>query len=364
MSNKYLDIIRDNKYLIFIDECNIDNDIINIIDHNINKCVINNNKIGEIINRYIYKEKLVKLQEENNIIINKIDKFYKNLLITEQYNKLMSNIEIIKNYKNIRKTKKKREEYKISIEFINKISNQKGIDLCKSIEIINNNGVPINSQKIQFDNNKNTTYIIYNEYIEQLLKNMENIKKEEEFINNTIKESKRRYNEHKEINNEKNQIGKYYKRWTLLTKEQQIERMDSYTKYYCINNDIKDIQKMSKYIKENFEMNNIKNSDIKWDTKHGIIINVNIIYDKDNNEYRLKEKVTKILNRSKGKGQRIKEEDLNDILLTNILYNNNLDKIYDNVKLILKLDNIKATEKKYIKNKYEEVKNTINSFKE
>lgn len=69
------------------------------------------------------------------------------------------------------------------------------------------------------------------------------------------------------------QTGKYKKRWNLLTDAQQLERIQSFSNYYCLlNNDTENqTDALVSAITDRLANKKLKTSDIKWVIKDGII---------------------------------------------------------------------------------------------
>lgn len=79
------------------------------------------------------------------------------------------------------------------------------------------------------------------------------------------------------------QTGKYKKRWNLLTDTQQLERIQSFSNYYCLlNNDTENqTNDLVSAIMDRIVNKKLKTSDIKWVIKEGIIKEIQTLSWKD-----------------------------------------------------------------------------------
>ena len=88
------------------------------------------------------------------------------------------------------------------------------------------------------------------------------------------------------------QSGKYYKRWSLLTQDQKHERIHSYVQWYCrkYNVSVNNTTDIENFVLQALLKNELKSTDIQWETKSGIISNIKILID-ENGKPNLKPKV-------------------------------------------------------------------------
>jgi hypothetical protein len=89
------------------------------------------------------------------------------------------------------------------------------------------------------------------------------------------------------------QVGKYFKRWSVLTKQEQIERFESFAHFYVDKNLVntliiekeerdKMVETLFDLLKTNFESKRMVYRDYVWNTTRGIIETVKILrYNKD-----------------------------------------------------------------------------------
>lgn len=90
------------------------------------------------------------------------------------------------------------------------------------------------------------------------------------------------------------QSGKYFQKWSSLTDEKQAERIQSYCEWYVRDNCLPTslTGKMYDFVKEKLAEKAIRVSDIKWETKRGMINNINgIVLSYDNESFDVEKRI-------------------------------------------------------------------------
>ncbi len=206
----------------------------------------------------------------------------------------------------------------------------------------------------------------YEEYLDKYmeLKNEEN--KNKRIIENTLKNMNDRFNKwytEKNINIvEEKQIGRYFQIWNNLSQTCIEERLRSYSSYYVtnnlINNNIIEAYDKNKYVdklyifliqKYNTAYLEYK-TDIEWDSKNGIIKNINnISYDIENDTFILDKKF---------ESEILQNEDELNTLILNHIYENKTDK--DLLQSIKSKHKLSKCEKNIISKKYKNMLAILN----
>ncbi len=79
------------------------------------------------------------------------------------------------------------------------------------------------------------------------------------------------------------QIGKYFQKWSGLSQEKKEDRIKSYCDWYARQHSfpLSFSDDMKTYILDQLQAKNLKASDIKWESKMGIISSINIVVNED-----------------------------------------------------------------------------------
>lgn len=79
------------------------------------------------------------------------------------------------------------------------------------------------------------------------------------------------------------QVGRYYKKWSSLTQEKKEERIKSYCDWYARehNKPMSLADQMSRFIVDKLENKDLRIMDVKWDSKMGVITNINIVVQEE-----------------------------------------------------------------------------------
>ena len=339
-----MDYLKEHKHLLFCKELRgFDNPINNCEDESvIQKWIWGKEKVVDNIReKYIENNDIKELERSLDVLRDRIEVFYKNFMGEEKFDKIKDSIKFMKNFTKERKTKKKREEFEKQIKFIEELSKSIKLDLFKSIFLI----YDINMTKVLHIENKGID-IIYENYIENYEKKKEEIIYKKREREREIRECKRILDEYNNI--EVEQEGKYYKKWVLLSEEEKMERINSYVKFYCKEKGLNNEDEMVEYIKKNIEEKKINTKDIKWNTKKGVIVDMNIEYNGDTF-------VIKVSKKKKGM-MRCCEKSMNDIILKGVMTAGNIIQIEKDVMKENKIKKLNNKEKDIIKERYNQFK--------
>jgi len=173
------------------------------------------------------------------------------------------------------------------------------------------------------------------------------------------------------------QEGKYYKKWSLLSVDEQCERLDSFVKYYISKrknfqeNKEDYINKLSTYLKDSLKNKILKYNLMKWNIKTGMIDSVLFEYNEENDEFKLKTKTVTTVKKqsqpvtlfSKENEQYINESILNFLIKnkkeTGILDVEYQDLCFEKIKTNLELKKISKNDKNILKQKYNSIYDII-----
>jgi hypothetical protein len=262
-------------------------------------------------------EKLtLKTLDKNKKDIEKsIDIFIRENLSDSQYEIYNDCIKFIKEWINCRiKTKRIKDKYKTFINNLSILFNETLFEFHTLLSIKYNIQININ----HFDNlNKNVNkskddrlqkiLLVekFNEYIKEYTTKLELMNTNERYVKNITNQlkcdlclfltDKKSFNIKMplyNINKQKNKItqsGKYFKKWSLLSQDEQLERFESFSKYYVQNINIyeKDelelSDKLFDLLNDLYISKQLSYRDFKWNIKMGYIEKITKLkYDKEN----------------------------------------------------------------------------------
>lgn len=207
------------------------------------------------------------------------------------------------------KTKRIKERYNLFINDLSVLYSETSIEFHSYLSIKYNMHIVVNILK---PNIKQKEYFLVREQFDDFIKRYKIESKEIEnrnlFIKNTLRnintdlysfltEKQTFINKLSNVNAIKSnsvvQVGKYFKRWSVLTKQEQIERFESFSHFYVdkylvntliIENEERDkmVETLFNLLKTNFENKRMVYRDYSWNTTRGLIENVKILkYNKD-----------------------------------------------------------------------------------
>lgn len=283
------------------------------------------------------------------------------------------------------KTKKLKQYFNFIINNCSILVNLTNYKIHEFLSLHYNIHIPIN----QITKNKNYINVnimntkLYDDYLIKYKQIIDDIENTHKYINNTInKLNDELYEYIYKISTTKKifkQQGNYFKKWSLLNKEEKINRFNSYSEFY-VNKliesniittlDLELILKLQKLLINEFD--NIKYKYLKWNSQLGIIENINCLHFDNqtnifslliNNEISNKNKpisTRSILNKQ---NTNIINEELMIYLIIlkkqNKLINENIKELkssfLENIKDKLKLKRILIHDRQEIYKKFDEI---------
>lgn len=264
----------------------------------------------ELFDDLIKQTELYKMYDTKTKLENTITNFIRDNITNSQMVIYDNCTDFIKEYVNCSiKTKRIKERYNLFINDLSVLYSETSIEFHTYLSVKYNLHIVVNI----LDTNKKAKeqFIIldqFDELIKKYKSGLELINKKELFTKNTLKNVKMdlyyfltdKQNFLSKSNNlnllKSNSIiqtGKYFKRWSVLSLDEQIERFKSFSCYYVdknlINTLIIDKNKRDEVVeilfvllKTNFENRRMVYRDYIWNTKRGIIETVKILqYNKD-----------------------------------------------------------------------------------
>lgn len=276
------------------------------------------------------------------------------------------------------KSKQIKEKYKHIIFLFSKLFNETQIHLHEYISQKFDTHILIN-----YNENHNTIYNDFltknfKEYIDKYTLIKQHLNNSHKYIKNTKKhltQSFITFIQTKE-NNIFIQEGKYFKKWSLLTIDEQNERFESFSKYYIskknnfVDSKSEYVQKLSTFLKESFKNKELKYNLIKWNIKTGVIDSVLLEYIQEQDIFKLKLKPVAVKKSfepisifSKENEQNINEHILNFLIKnkkeTDILDLKYQDLCFEQIKLELNFKKISKSDKVLFKKKYTDIYDII-----
>jgi hypothetical protein len=186
-------------------------------------------------------------------------------------------VESIRTYQQVKnRTNAARNEWKEVQKFIDEIFDHLGINFVKYLRLVHDMTFRYRHNEINTKNN-----VEYENHCDAYSKNQRALLSEENFIRKKQEEGYQTLQKIVANNFEFDQSGKYFKRWTLLTKDQQKERIQTYLDWYLrsyVHLSVQDreiqIAATITKIETALESGKLKNSSVKWVMKTGIITEI------------------------------------------------------------------------------------------
>lgn len=353
----------------------------------------------------INKKELISVDNDKLKLDEKINKFINDILTDDQVNLWKKCLAFIEKYVEFNiKTKRLKESFKLFIHDLSILYSEVNINLHKYLSLKYNYHIDVNELNCKKEINSNNVALSYqfDEYISEYQNIIDITKTKTKYITNTIKNLKQDLccfltkentantldNENKKSEQSYVQVGKYFKRWILLSQEERLERFESYALYYVhtflLDKDIIDVSQrddivntLSELLKTAYNSKKMIYRDIKWNTTKGIIELVKILrYDK---EFGFVLKYTKqIMEKENDDNNLIKKKlsfrtiitkDSEKIINEELLYfivdriENNIDKptkedkesFAEKIKIKLKIKRLTINDKVKIFEKYDEI---------
>jgi len=276
------------------------------------------------------------------------------------------------------KSKKIKEKYKNIIFLFSRLFNETHIHLHEYISQKFDTHILINYNENYTTNYNDFLTKNFKEYIDKYTIIKQHLTNSYKYVKNTKKhltQSFITFIQTKE-NNIFIQEGKYFKKWSLLTVNEQNERLDSFAHYYIskkknfVDSQLEYIDKLSTFLKDAFKNKQLKYNLIKWNIKTGIIDSVLLEYIQEEDIFKLKLKPVTIKKSfepisifSKENEQNINEHILNFLIKnkkeTDILDSKYQDLCFDQIKLQLNFKKILKNDKIIFKKKYNDIYDII-----
>jgi len=247
----------------------------------------------------INRKELLSVDNDKLNLDEKINKFINDILTDDQVKLWERCLAFIEKYVQINiKTKRLKESFKMFIHDLSILYSDVNINLHKYLSLKYNYHIDVNQLNSKNEINLNNVALSYqfDEYISEYQNIIEIIKTKTKYITNTIKNLKQdlccfltketnlnsNNNENKKKEQSYVQVGKYFKRWILLSQDERLERFESYALYYVhtflLDKDIIDVSQrddivntLSELLKTAYNSKKMIYRDIKWNTTKGII---------------------------------------------------------------------------------------------
>lgn len=359
----------------------------------------------------INKKELKLVDNDKLNLENKITKFIKDILTNDQYLLWEKCVNFMEKYVEFNiKTKRLKESFKIFTHNLSILYSEVNINFHKYLSLKYDYHIDVN--ELNSKNKQTPQNVILNdefdEYISEYSNIIDVIKTKSKFITNTIKNLKQDLyvclsNNNISTNGNKKkepsyvQLGKYFKRWNLLSEEERLERLESYALYYVhvflLEKDVIDIYQrddivntLSELLKSAYISKKMIYRDIKWNTTKGLIESIKILnYDK---EFGFVLKYTKqIMEKGEGDNNLIKkkisfrtiitkesEKIINEDLLyfivnriqdgVKISTKEDKESFAERIKTKLKIKRLTINDKVKIFEKYDEIFNIVKNNKQ
>jgi len=361
-----------------------------------------------LYNKLINKEKLNILLSSKEDIEKYFDEIHTTLTLDETNKKSLEKIhEYLKEYKAATvKTKKLKEKFNIIINNTSTIVKNSNLKVNEYLSLYYDVVIPINnivetkktkeSVINQMTTNSFEINRIYDQYLEDYLKVKNDIESANKFILNTVNNLNQELYDYlfdKSIERKIiKQEGKYRKKWSEMSKEEKIDRFESYAEYFprkyllesgVITDEeqiVNLINELKLLITSDDGFNRIKYKNLKWNVNCGIIENINCLkYDdkthklfltiekdiiKNTNTTKKASSIRTILNKDTNKiineelmkhlivakkQKKLKEENIKDLK----------DKFLEKIKEKLKLKRVMLNDRTEINKKFNEIYNII-----
>lgn len=335
------EVFKQNPEILLCNELNVYSHLLEIIEdpESFKKWETQHAEIlSKVVDKYIYKKHILDLKESLEVLKDRINIFHKNSITDESdFKSLNECIDFFVNFKNQRKTKNKKEQYKTWSEWVKLLSDKYSVNLVESINVLYDLNISGEFQK----NN------IHEHLIDQYKELQIKINSLEQELIYTLSTLKTKYQEYQNSKQLKKQFGKYYKKWSQLSDSEKNERIISYLENYCEKNEI------SKDTIDSFlNKFKLKYSNLKWDSSSGTIIDMDIKFNGESFEIVSKPPKSQLV--------RFDEKGLNDLLLF-CLVSDSVD-IEEKVLAKFEIKKLNKKEKKLVEERLNEFKKLVNKY--
>jgi hypothetical protein len=357
----------------------------------------------DLRDKVIRETELKELQQCQEDCEQGIENFVKTNLTESQNVVWLECQEFVKEYINCAiKTKRIKDKYKNLIHKLSVLHAETFLDLHEYLGAKFNMTFVIN--KLASDNSSAITAVIrdwFSNQLEAYTNNKTELEQQTKYIRNTkrnLQEELYLYLTKKKTfvgnftkANGKNccfQEGKYFKRWTLLTKEEKNERFASFAEYHVERNMVQQhileedkkvemVTSLSKLLQEAHDAKTIIYRDLKWNTKNGVIEHLKVIkFDQETSKFYITKKevqknatpVSKTKRKASSRSIFTKENDkiINEELLLFIVIKTrdgtektiekeDKEKCIEKIKTKLRLKKVTVKDKVLIGKKYDDI---------
>jgi hypothetical protein len=273
----------------------------------------------EVYKQIIEKQELVSLQSERTKLESEILTFIKNILTPSQIQLYDSAIEFIKEYTSCNiKTKRLKERFKTTINDLSILYSETGLEIhnylstCYDLQIVINI-IESKHNLTNFERLQRSVAIEkFTEFIESYKKLLETIDIKTKFTSNCLKNlsndlynyltDKSSFLSKNDIRDFKKNIviqeGKYFKKWSALTDQERLERIESYCVFYVDKNLIESkllekskrdqyVYDLKNLLNEAFQQKKLLYKHISWNVKRGYIDLIKVLKYTESNTFKL-----------------------------------------------------------------------------
>ena len=375
----------------------------------------------------IDKKNLIELRKTKLQYETDINDLLKQSLTDSQNEYLQKSIVFLEKYVNCMiKTKRIKEQFKIMINNISILFSETNLEIHSYLSIRFNITLVVNiidsEKKISNFDRLQSSIIVenFNNHLEKYKTINESESKKEKYVTNTLNNlkldlynyltDKQNFIKNENILSKKSsvtQVGKYFDKWSSLSKEQKLERFESFSIYYIdkhlietrlLDTSFRDTFANTLYnlLKDAFESKQLFYKNISWNIKKGVIDYVKILQYEDkvfklNVPDRTADKVTKDQTTDKVNDQttdkavkintkkvstkqiitkdteKIINEDLLHFILKRIqsgvneISEQDIETVLERIKIRLRVKKLSTKDTSYISDKYREIFEVVNN---
>jgi hypothetical protein len=245
-----------------------------------------------------------KVAEENED--KSVDLSEQDLYMQINHDELIDNIKLRKEAKS--QNKKVKESWNQTLRTLDYMVTKKGLDFSKYVHAVYGWIVrykpPITTGDT-LDAQFESLYERFNKTVSQLSNFKFQLEKEKEDAEQQLATLIQK-------NFQLEQTGRYYKKWSSLTPEKKEERIKSYCDWYTRKHNlpISLSDDMKKFIVDKLESKDLRIMDVKWDSKIGIItdVNINVSMNNDEHTFELGKRAPRILKSTRKTSKKKRDE--------------------------------------------------------
>lgn len=309
------------------------------------------------------RQDVTRSKTEKQTLEEEISDYVNSILTPSQLEYFNNSTNFIKEYIvcNV-KTKRLKEKFKMMINWLSILYSETGIEFHKYLSACYDLQLVVNllENKLELNNMEKLQRSIsierFEEYTNSYIEKINTIEQQEKYCTNIVKNlksdfycyltDKQYFLSHQDIPSIKklkiSQVGKYFKKWSELTDDEKIERLNSYAEFYVDKNLVADklldqsvrddkITELSNLLNDSFRSKNLLYKHISWNIKLGIIETIRSLRFNDDNTFSLIKKIEDNKNKN-----RLQKDDKDKLEVDN---NNHKRKI--SVKTVITKDSEK-----------------------